>query len=247
MTENRTIFEHTDLDGDRIQVESWLGTGGKLTSNVLLRVQDGTDAEFACVRLFPDQVLELTERLVAWYVVHGDTPISFGVGTSPQVRSDNWNADREPPENARCSRCGHRYGTHTMGTAGPCNDYQCACPHWNAPLSEPADPVPVLSPDPDLAMAANPTPRPGPDPYLVRLEALRLAVQRASVSGATVSALPLARQYEWFLRGETEPEPYPESEPSMCSLCGHMAHGPNLCGVRNLYSEDVCRCLGVGV
>lgn len=102
---------------------------------------------------------------------------------------DHTNENETPP--GRCVRCGHTSESHNG--SGTCGAHAGSCPCELSPL-ECQDRGWAVTPEPEL----NPLPLPDP----VRLEALRLAVQRCAPAVHQDTVVVVAREFEAYLRGE---------------------------------------------
>ena len=109
--ERRQIFEHTDSDGDKLDVGEWVTPEG--TARLIVEVETHAASAFAEVGLDRADVLRLRGALDTWLHLH--SPATSG--------EDVWGT-RTP-----CIRCGHAEGVHTLmhGCGAVVDGVECEC------------------------------------------------------------------------------------------------------------------------
>lgn len=231
------IFEHTDGDGDAIRVLSWV----QPEKTYLILHSDTNDGPGSVpVRMYPEEVWSLIEALVSWYAVNGSRDITLTA--SPQT---------QPTVEDRCLGCGHLYGGHSEDTEGPCLIDACDCPRWNRVTFTEPESVPercIVGPSriPGVQCVKDDGHSDTHDDPALRLEALRLAVQRsAGMDLSRHAVMDIAREFEAYLRGVESEASDPSQDPERDCLCHHakwLHLTPQGTGSNGACRADMCSC-----
>lgn len=115
--ERRQIFEHTDADGDKLDVGEWVRPDG--TARLILEVVAvRPDDMYPEVGFDRADVLRLRGALDTWLHLHSPSAPAVAV-----AGEDIWGT-RTP-----CIRCGHAEGVHTLmhGCGAVVDGVECKC------------------------------------------------------------------------------------------------------------------------
>lgn len=173
-------------------------------ASLILRNEANDGLGSVPVRMYPEEVWSLIEALVSWYAVNGSRDITLTA--SPQTVGTQTCTEPEPVSE-RCTVCKSAYGRQCVKDDGHSDTHEYDQPEDIQPAGKHDDPA-------------------------LRLEALRLAVQRsAGMDLSRQAVMDIAREFEAYLWGVELKASDPDD--ALCDACGHV-HLPNThtCGYR---------------